>query len=348
MKNHNRHLATIAAGTALLLLTACSGGTGQEGEPAQDAPVAGDLDALIAAAQEEGELVLYSSSVDLIDNTLTDAFEAEYGIPVVSTKLTSNEVAIRYQSEASAGRVLADIVASTCTDEAFFGDIVESGYAVAASELELPGLGGDGQRYFIADGAGFQYVATPVAIGYNSELLTGSDAPDSWEDLTDPKYKGKIVMVDPESSAFYGFWLQWAADTFGEEYIEALASQDLSYADAGTARNQLGAGQFSIDIPTFAVSMEETAASGAPVAAFAPESTSANFSCIGVSAPDKAPHPNAAQLYAHFVSSPAAAQAFEAALPSVISPFGESGIPETITPLPTESDNEHLLALLGR
>lgn len=74
----------------------------------------------------------------------------------------------------------------------------------------------------------------------------------------------------------------------------------------------------------------------------------ANFSCIGVSAPDKAPHPNAAQLYAHFVSSPAAAQAFEDALPSVISPFGDTGIPETITPLPTESDNEHLLALLGR
>lgn len=348
MKNHNRHLAIIAAGSAALLLTACSGGTNSASEAPAASPVAGDLDDLIAAAQEEGQLVLYTSSVDLIDNALADAFEKEYGIPVVSTKLTSNEVAIRYQSEASAGRVLADTVASTCTDEAFFADIVESGYAIAASALELPGLEGDGERNVIADGAGFQYYATPVAIGYNSELITGRDVPESWEDLTDPKYKGKIVMVDPESSAFYGYWLQWAADTFGEEYIEALAAQNLSYADAGTARNQLGAGQFSIDIPTFAVSMEETAASGAPVDAIAPEITSANFSCIGVSAPDQAPHPNAAQLYAHFVTSQDGGNALVEAVPSVLSPYSDAGIPESITPLPAESDNERLLELLGR
>lgn len=201
MKNHNRKIAMIAAGSVVLLLTACSGADPPP-ETAGEAPVTGDLDALINAAQDEGELVLYSSSVDLVDNALADAFEAEYGVSVVSTKFTSNEVAIRYQSEAAAGRVFADIVASTCTDETFFSDIVASEYAISASELELSGLDGENERYLIADGDAFQYVAMPVAIGYNSELLSGSDAPDSWEDLTDPKYKGKIVMVDPESSAF--------------------------------------------------------------------------------------------------------------------------------------------------
>ncbi|MDP9279764.1 MAG: extracellular solute-binding protein, partial [Gemmatimonadota bacterium] len=41
---------------------------------------------------------------------------------------------------------------------------------------------------------------TPEVIGYNREAVKDADAPRDWDDLIDPKWKGKIVIRDPIAS----------------------------------------------------------------------------------------------------------------------------------------------------
>lgn len=335
-------LATVA----LLPLSACGNWGGAKSNATVES--ASNMDALVGAAKKEGSVTLYSSSVEAIDAAAAKAFKAKYGITVNITKIGSGELAARYQTEASAGNVQADVIASTCSDAPTFKAIADKGWATRAKDLGLPTLSGSGASALAADGTTFKYVLMPVAIGYNTNLLKPADLPKDWTGLADPKYRGKIVFVEPDGGGpFYWTFLQWLDNTYGDDLVRAIGAQQLSYADVTTARNQLGAGQYAIDIPTFKVSMNAAAATGAPVAAAALPKTTANESCIGVSG-QKAPHPNAAKLYALFLTTPEGAAALNS-VDGVLSPFGEKAASSVAPePFPTSYNEDHLRGLLGK
>ncbi|HUR92864.1 MAG TPA: extracellular solute-binding protein [Gemmatimonadaceae bacterium] len=63
---------------------------------------------------------------------------------------------------------------------------------------------------------------TPEVIGYNSEALTASEAPQDWDDVVDPKWKGKVLIRDPVASGtmraiFGAIMLRSIARTGSEE-----------------------------------------------------------------------------------------------------------------------------------
>lgn len=41
---------------------------------------------------------------------------------------------------------------------------------------------------------------TPEVIGYNTELVTTAEAPKDWDDVLDPRWKGKVIIRDPIAS----------------------------------------------------------------------------------------------------------------------------------------------------
>ena len=331
----------LGAATALTLAGCSSGGGATPSAAPTDDPQA----ALVAAAQAEGQVIVYSSSVGTIAEAAADAFTEKYGIEVLINKITSAEANTRYTAEATAGNIQADIVDTSCADTVFLTESVEKGWALAPSDLDSEGIA-EMPDTLVADGNSFRFAVMPVAIGYNTDLLEGADIPKSWEDLTDAKYKGQIVMVDPESSAFYISWLTWILDKYGEDYLKELGENIGGYADAPGSRNQLGAGQYSVDIPTFVVSMDDTAATGAPVAGVVPDETIANYQCAVVSGED-GPHPNAAKLYGQFLSSQEGGDAV-ASVNGVLSPFSKAGVPSTVEPAPPAGDKDQILTLLGR
>ncbi len=66
-----------------------------------------------------------------------------------------------------------------------------------------------------------------LCMAYNPSLLKAEDAPKTWEDLLDPKWKGKMVMSDAASSAGALQWYAAVRHTYGKTYMEKLAKQDV-------------------------------------------------------------------------------------------------------------------------
>ena len=77
------------------------------------------------------------------------------------------------------------------------------------------------------------------SICVNTELLEKAKLPipQSWEDLTDPRYRGKIVMPSPVASStgfmFLLGWIQGFGEEKGWEYVKKLHDNILFYTASG-------------------------------------------------------------------------------------------------------------------
>jgi len=97
----------------------------------------------------------------------------------------------------------------------------------------------------------------------------GLPKPESWQDLTKPVYKGKIVMPNPASSGT-GFldvagWIQMWGDQKAWQFMDALHENIGVYTHSGSQPCRMaGAGEFPIGI-SFEYRAMATKKSGAPV-----------------------------------------------------------------------------------
>ena len=93
--------------------------------------------------------------------------------------------------------------------------------------------------------------------------------PATWEDLTKPVYKGKIVMPNPASSGT-GYldvagWIQMWGDAKAWKFMDALHDNVAQYTHSGSKPcRQAGAGEFPIGV-SFEYRAVATKKSGAPI-----------------------------------------------------------------------------------
>jgi iron(III) transport system substrate-binding protein len=69
--------------------------------------------------------------------------------------------------------------------------------------------------------------ALVCCMAYNADIIKPEEAPKRWEDLLDPKWKGKLVTADAFSSGATLHWYGALRSTFGKEFMEKLAKQDV-------------------------------------------------------------------------------------------------------------------------
>ena len=142
----------------------------------------------------------------------------------------------------------------------------------------------------------------PYVIGYNTKLVSAKDAPNSYEELLNPKWKGQIGLETEEYQWFYHL-VQILGKEKGLDYMRRLAGQNLQMRKGHTLLAQLvAAGEMALAVVVYSNRVERMKMSGAPidwVRFKGPTITAIN----AISIPEKAPHPNAAKLFVDFVLS---------------------------------------------
>ncbi len=154
--------------------------------------------ALVEAAKKEGQVIYYTSTDLPVAEKLAKAFEAKYsGIAVRVERTGAERVFQRIGQEYASNIHAVDVVNSS--DAAHF--IVWKRDGILA-----PYVPEDVAKFYPAehkdvDGQFASFRVWLSIIAYNTNLVKAEEAPKSFADLLDPKWKGKIVIMQVQSSA---------------------------------------------------------------------------------------------------------------------------------------------------
>ncbi|HWG04934.1 MAG TPA: extracellular solute-binding protein [Beijerinckiaceae bacterium] len=256
---------------------------------------------LIDAAKKEGSVTWYTTQiVDQFARPAAEAFEKKYGIHVDYVRADPIDIVLRVTTEAKAGHIQADVFDGTATTPG----LEKAGLVlkwVPDSASRLPPQYVDRNGYWVATNL---YVLTP---GYNTNLVPKGTEPRTYQDLLDPKWKGKLAWSrSPAASAgpgVVGLMLTDMGEDKGMAYLRQLAQQQITGVDA-TARqvlDQVLAGEYPVALGIFNHHAVISAHQGAPVDWIPMEPAMAVLSVISVT--QGAPHPNAGKLLVDYLVS---------------------------------------------
>ncbi|MBV9588010.1 MAG: extracellular solute-binding protein, partial [Hyphomicrobiales bacterium] len=175
---------------------------------------------LVKAACAEGQVVFYTAQSDADERAIIAPFLQQF--PCVNVSIISAVTGRLYEriaTEATAGKTQGDV--AIVTDEALTQQLIEAKLArpwVPPMSASYPAN---------AKGEGWWYAASGSLMYpfYNTSLVQEAEAPKSWNDVLDPKWKGKIAS-SPISIGGTA-WLQYAflLDHFGAEYLKGFVAQ---------------------------------------------------------------------------------------------------------------------------
>jgi iron(III) transport system substrate-binding protein len=175
------------AGVLCLALAACSG-SGGGGGPAQPA-VGPPMPELYSAAQAAGEdrVVVYG----IKGNECYDRFSQRFPGIRVESQYMVGETQARLEQEHISGQNVGDVLRTGSTSMLA---LTRSGVLTPFTPSDVTGVpdaawGPD--RAFVND------TKAAASLVYDTAQLSADDAPTSWEDVTDPRLRGRIVMPDP-------------------------------------------------------------------------------------------------------------------------------------------------------
>jgi iron(III) transport system substrate-binding protein len=256
--------------------------------------------ALVEAARKEGKVVYYTS-VDLpLAEKIAKAFEAKYpGIAVRVERTGAERVFQRIAQEYGSRIHAVDVVNSS--DAAHF-------IVWKRDDLLAPYVPEDVAKFYPdehrdPDGLFASFRIGLSIIAYNTGLVKPEEAPKSFADLLDPKWKGKLIKAHPGYSGTIMTATYQIVRDLGWGYLEKLSQQGvMQVQSASDPPKKLALGERAIMADGNEYNIFQLKEAGRPLEpVYAAEGTPL---VIGPNALFKnAPNPNAARLFQSFCFS---------------------------------------------
>jgi iron(III) transport system substrate-binding protein len=252
--------------------------------------------ALVDAAKKEGKVVWYTSLVLPSAEKVAKLFETAYpGIKVEVHRTGSQRVLQRVMQELQANIKNVDVIHTS--DAGHFVLLKEKKllmpYTPAGVE-KFPPLFKDKDGYY------FGLRATVNTIMYNTKQLSAAEAPKSWKDLLDPKWKGKLVTAHPGYSGVIATHVLALVHLYGWDYFKQLGqNRPMIVQSANDPTTTVASGERLVAVNGAEYSAYQLKKKGNPIEIVYPtEGVSLVVSPTAIAS--FAPHPNAAKLFTDF------------------------------------------------
>ncbi|MGZ5048571.1 MAG: ABC transporter substrate-binding protein [Usitatibacter sp.] len=298
MKNRNRSLA-LAALAALALALPAAAQVKPNATTADVAAYAGADRAqkLIEGAKKEGQLEIYTSAQSDDMGVLVAAFEKKYGVKVTVWRSSSEKVLQRAVTEMRGNRFTMDIAETNGPElEAMHREkVFEAVKSPYLADLIAPAIMPHGE-----------WVGTRLNVftqAYNTSLVKKEDLPKTWEDLANPKWKGKLGIEQEDSDWLAGEYAELGEARAAKVFRDIVSANGVSVRKGHTLLTQLVvSGEIPLALTVYNYKAEQLKRKGAPIDWFSIGPAIARPNGIGVAR--RAPHPHAAVLFFDFELSP--------------------------------------------
>ena len=301
----------------------------------------------LAAAREEGKVVVSGPPSAELRKALPAAFKARYGIAIEYLGGRSTESAARMRAERQAGIYSIDVIFAGIQSMAltFYREKMLQPLKPA---LQLPEVL-DGRKWkkgklWFADPEEQYILRLANSVSTMFHINTSLVKPEeirSVKDLLNPKWKGKIALQDPTisgsgSNQAAHLYLQHGDDFIKQLYVEQkpVISRETRQITDGLAR-----GTYAITLGAEDGKVETLRKEGVPVSIL--ENLTDLYSEISgsfgqVAMMDSAPHPNAAKIFVNWMASKEGSEVFNRAVGTVPTrnDIDESHLPPEIIPKP--------------
>ena len=274
-----------------------------------------EWDNLVAAAEKEGQLVVYTGGVASAAK-IEEVFQKAYPkIKVISVAGRGSQLGPRIIAERRAGKYLADVYIGgkgTPSATLYPGKVLApiQPLFVLPEVLDQSKWFQGKHKYvdpeekyifaFVGSGGG-------VEINYNTALVNPKEFKSYW-DLLNPKWKGKIVATDPRlpgsgtTTLFFYYHSKLGPEFMRRLYGEMEVTLTRDYRQPV---DWLATGKFAICVPCYNGEVEKAIKQGLPLGEMLNLQEGGTLSAGGgtLTFIDGAPHPNAAKLFVNWLLS---------------------------------------------
>lgn len=283
--------------------------------PAADtrAPWQAKWDKTVAAARQEGKVVIYGEIGPAMRTKMPAVFRNKFGIELEVVTASAAEVAQKYLSETNAGIYLADVIFNG--GGTFLRSIKPKGVLAPIEpffilpEIKDTKLWPEGKFPFLDNDHTIVQSTMgrmPMTI-VNTDMVMPNEIT-SYQDLLNPKWGSKIVIFDPTMSGGGSIWVAFLLSKVygledGKRYLQKMPSLNPAITrDKRLGVEWVAKGKYAIHIGPNLQSIAEFKTAGAPIREIREKEGSLvqpSSSCFAITArPD---HPNAAVVLVNWL-----------------------------------------------
>jgi iron(III) transport system substrate-binding protein len=251
---------------------------------------------LIDGAKKEGKLIFWDSGSAAEREYVFNKFRARYGF--LSTEFWRGrdaDIKEKIISEARAAVYNVDIAGAELD---ILSELKEAG---VVKKYDWPNTRHWSPQYKDRDGYWIARNILTTVVAYNTTLVSTAQAPKSWEDLLDPKWKDTISMDKDGGEWVLMMWAAWGKEKT-INYLKRLVKNNIIAGAGATQRTEmLAAGAYKIDLRLNLNRILDYQNKGAPLDWVRTNPILGKGTPIFIAA--HAPHPNAAMLFADWFTS---------------------------------------------
>src|SRR5438132_6478424 len=236
---------------------------------------------------------LYSSMAEKDLRRLVAEFERRHGVKVNCWRSGKKRVLQRVISEARAGRNEVDVIHNPSPEmealhsEKLLKRVDSPLHANLIPQAVAPHREWAGPRVYV------------FVQAYNTRLVPKAELPKTYDDLLQPRWKGRIAVEGKEQEWFFTL-VQAMGEAQGLKYFRALAANGLQVRMGNALlTNLVVAGDVPFALTLYSYLPDQAKRAGAPIDWMALAPTIAATDAIGIAA--HAPHPKLAQQLYDFM-----------------------------------------------